>query len=349
MKRKLIYTTNYILFMIVILMLSGCTQSTGSEVVETLKEDRSVALIPIIDEEQAEEYSKEALEYTYDKKDSELHADSIDLSPMGIAIPEGITVNEEEIVVADSGNDSLYVMDLQGEDHSKIGGIGNGECEFLDPTGLTYSGGNYYVVDSGNNRIEILDKSFNYVDQLQLPDIKFSPEDHFTGIAIDGNNGIYVCGTFTKESGIYYKSPDEQEFKRIGIGFYGSLFEADGTVYAMNQGNVFINEKEELFGMCGGDNRLWRIEGTNFEEICSLPVGRMPESFAVAGDKVTLLSSYEMGIMTFDAASGKYLSTPYMYKNGTDVPDESYMTMSNSNIYLTNRNENRILILSGEK
>ena len=68
----------------------------------------------------------------------------------------------------------------------------------------------------------------------------------------------------------------------------------------------------------------------------------------VSGDKVTFLSSYEMGVLTFDITSGSYLSTPYMYRSGKDLPDESYMTMSNNTIYITNRNENNILILSGE-
>ena len=331
------------------LMLTGCgTNSKGNTITVELKEDGKTALIPIIDENQAEERSKKAQQYTFEVHTSDLKADSIDLSQLGISIPEGIVTSEEKIVVADSGSDCLYAIDFQGENTSKIGEIGSGECEFLDPTGLAYTRGYYYVVDSGNDRIEILDKDFGYVDQLHLPDVKFSPEDHFTSIAIDENDGIYVCGTFAKNSGIYYKSQEEQEFRRIGIGFYGSLFEDNGTVYAMNQGNIFINDKEDTFGICGGDNSLWRIEGAELENLCTLPVGRAPESFVVSGDKVTFLSSYEMGILTFDITSGSYLSTPYMYRSGKDLPDESYMTMSNNTIYITNRNENNILILSGE-
>ena len=334
---------------IVILMLAGCSmESRESAIITEFKEDGKTSIIPIIDEDRAEELSKEAQKYTYEEYASNLQVDSIDLSALGISTPEGILSDEERIIIADSENNCLYVMDLQGEIISKVGGIGNGKCEFLHPTGLSYTGGKYYIVDSGNDRIEILDKDFDYIDQVHLPDVKFSPEDYFTGIAIDADDGIYVCGSFIKNSGIYYKSLEEQDFKRIGVGFYGSLFEDNGTIYAMNQGNIFINENEETFGICGGDNSLWRIEGIDLEEICTLPVGRAPESFVVSGDKVTFLSSYEMGIMTFDNASGSYLSTPYMYKDGKDVPDESYLTMSNNTIYITNRKENNILILSGE-
>ena len=199
--------------LLVFLMLTGCSTNSRSNTITTeLKEDGKTALIPIIDEDQAEERSKEAQKYTYEVHASDLKADSIDLSQLGISTPEGIVVDEEKIVISDSGNNCLYAMGLHGENLSKVGGIGNGKCEFLHPTGLTYTGGKYYVVDSGNDRIEILDKDFGYVDQLHLPDVKFSPDDHFTSIAIDENGGIYVCGTFAKNSGIYYKSQEEQEF-----------------------------------------------------------------------------------------------------------------------------------------
>ena len=141
---------------IVILMLTGCSmESRESAIITEFKEDGKTSIIPIIDEDRAEELSKEAQKYTYEVHASDLKADSIDLSQLGISTPEGIIADEERIVIADSGNNCLYVMDLQGENMSKVGGIGNGECEFLHPTGLAYTRGYYYVVDSGNDRIEI--------------------------------------------------------------------------------------------------------------------------------------------------------------------------------------------------
>ena len=85
-----------------------------------------------------------------------------------------------------------------------------------------------------------------------------------------------------------------------------------------------------------------------------------PKLFSVIKkyNKQTLMADLMAGIIVgivalplaiaFGIASGNYLSTPYMYKDGKDVPYESYMTMSNNTIYITNRNENNILILSGE-
>ena len=152
MKRKNIL----LILLIVFLMFTRCrTNSKENTLVAEFKEDGKTALIPIIDEDQAEERSKEAQKYTYEVHASDLKADSIDLSQLGISTPEGIVVDEEKIVISDSGNNCLYVMDLQGENLSKVGGIGNGECEFLHPTGLAYTRGYYYVVDSGNDRIEI--------------------------------------------------------------------------------------------------------------------------------------------------------------------------------------------------
>jgi len=75
--------------LLVFLMLTGCSTNSRSNTITTeLKEDGKTALIPIIDEDQAEERSKEAQKYTYEVHASDLKADSIDLSQLGISTPE---------------------------------------------------------------------------------------------------------------------------------------------------------------------------------------------------------------------------------------------------------------------
>ena len=72
--------------LLVFLMLTGCSTNSRSNTITTeLKEDGKTALIPIIDEDQAEERSKEAQKYTYEVHASDLKADSIDLSQLGIS------------------------------------------------------------------------------------------------------------------------------------------------------------------------------------------------------------------------------------------------------------------------
>ena len=85
MKRKNIL----LILLIVFLMFTGCrTNSKENTLVAEFKEDGITALIPIIDEDQAEERSKEAQKYTYEMHASDLKADSIDLSQLGISTPE---------------------------------------------------------------------------------------------------------------------------------------------------------------------------------------------------------------------------------------------------------------------
>ena len=70
---------------IVILMLTGCSmESRESAIITEFKEDGKTSIIPIIDEDRAEELSKEAQKYTYEVHASDLKADSIDLSQLGI-------------------------------------------------------------------------------------------------------------------------------------------------------------------------------------------------------------------------------------------------------------------------
>ena len=78
-----------LVLLLIFLMLTGCSTNSRSNTITTeLKEDGKTALIPIIDEDQAEERSKEAQKYTYEVHASDLKADSIDLSQLGISTPE---------------------------------------------------------------------------------------------------------------------------------------------------------------------------------------------------------------------------------------------------------------------
>ena len=75
-------------FIFVNFILAPRTNSKENTLVAEFKEDGITALIPIIDEDQAEERSKEAQKYTYEVHASDLKADSIDLSQLGISTPE---------------------------------------------------------------------------------------------------------------------------------------------------------------------------------------------------------------------------------------------------------------------
>lgn len=67
----------------------------------------------------------------------------------------GIDLRNGIFVVSDFKNDLVYMMTMKGKVLQRIGGTGNSKGKFHGPEGVSFdSKGNFYVVDSGNCRIQ---------------------------------------------------------------------------------------------------------------------------------------------------------------------------------------------------
>lgn len=92
------------------------------------------------------------------------------------------------IYLLDSGNHRILVFDQNGIFVKKMGSVGQGPGELLNPSDFELIGDSLLVVaDDGNNRIQILDNSGNYKSGFKL---KFSP--HNFEIEIDSKCRIYI-------------------------------------------------------------------------------------------------------------------------------------------------------------
>lgn len=73
--------------------------------------------------------------------------------------PRGIGFDGQNFVVADTGGQRVALVSMDGNLMGSWGSIGNGSGQFKGPLDATSDGkGNYYVADSENNRIQVLDK-----------------------------------------------------------------------------------------------------------------------------------------------------------------------------------------------
>jgi sugar lactone lactonase YvrE len=79
--------------------------------------------------------------------------------------PQGIAIDlNENIYVADTGNNRVQKFDSNGKFQIYIGGIGSGSQQFDSPNDICSPDGlNVYVTDLNNNRIHILDRKLNSV------------------------------------------------------------------------------------------------------------------------------------------------------------------------------------------
>jgi hypothetical protein len=69
--------------------------------------------------------------------------------------PHGLAVDGHgDVFVADSGNNRVQEFFATGKYITQFGSSGSGAGQFSDPLGIAVAGGQAYVVDAGNNRVE---------------------------------------------------------------------------------------------------------------------------------------------------------------------------------------------------
>lgn len=72
--------------------------------------------------------------------------------------PAGVTVGQDQLIyVANTGKNNIAVFDIEGNLILEYGNLGAGMGNFTRPTDLKLGKDRIFVVDSGNNRIQILE------------------------------------------------------------------------------------------------------------------------------------------------------------------------------------------------
>lgn len=88
--------------------------------------------------------------------------------------PSDIEIDHQRsmIYIVDTGSHCVFVFDYQGKFIKSFGNEGQGPGEFSRPTGLhIMENSSVAVADKGNNRIQIFDKSWNFVSNINTKSI----------------------------------------------------------------------------------------------------------------------------------------------------------------------------------
>ena len=89
------------------------------------------------------------------------------------------------------GNDGVEKFSAAGRDVGRLGGSGSGPGEFSTPTGMAIDGaGNVFVLDTGNNRIQELSESGQYIGEWPGPTSR--PFFLHSEMAMDNTGNVYV-------------------------------------------------------------------------------------------------------------------------------------------------------------
>ncbi len=116
--------------------------------------------------------------------------------------PASITIDRTtgRIYVSDTLRHMVIIMDDRGRLIAKIGKRGGGDQpgDFKLPGQLVVGGGELYVIDVGNARIQVLDTAGHFRRAINL-----TWADNRTGLALDGQGNIYVSDPVLNQIQVY--------------------------------------------------------------------------------------------------------------------------------------------------
>jgi DNA-binding beta-propeller fold protein YncE len=115
--------------------------------------------------------------------------------PSGIAV-RNIAPGEENIYVADEGNDRVVELNANGETLRQWGSAGTGEGRFHAPASVAIDGaGDIYVLDSENNRVEQFEGDGHFLTKWGVRGLLLGEFSQPSAIAVDCAGNVYVADT----------------------------------------------------------------------------------------------------------------------------------------------------------
>lgn len=266
----------------------------------------------------------------------------------------GLIMFDENFLLTDINNNRLVLFDKDGNLILEKGNIGNGELEFDAPTAIAKDNNNLYILESGNFRIQILNKDFEFKEEIDLNDVFASvleDEMYFKrcslwSILIDSKGGIYLSLADAwqgAESKVYYISPDRKTYKGIGSYLGGILLMNDDILYVIERSEYIKGDNENTVEIStpNGKNNLVKIVDGIVTDTYELPEMARASGAFIKDNEIYIAYAYKSQIDKFDL-DGKRISTIYKHDSNINVKLNSMIMDESKNIYVVAQSENLI-------
>ena len=171
----------------IVACLIGCQKSDNYELMKESKQQ----VLPIYEKKDAEvQGEKCALETLQDVYKSDYILEEWKIEKIGE--PGGIFCNDEAVLISDKKTDCIFEVDYAGNILKEVGGTGSGEGEFISPSAITMCNEKIYVLDQGNNRIQVLDKELDYIEEIKLKNTQSTDPNYIPEVLSVNQESIWV-------------------------------------------------------------------------------------------------------------------------------------------------------------
>lgn len=312
------------------LALTACQKS---EYAKKMEETRDSA-IPIVKEAELgdDSFEEEYLNESPAKKaDKNFKLDKTEIM--------GMVSTEDGMLCVDGKNSQLILLSPDGTVLEKKGELGSSPGEFQNPTGITKDDKYIYVLDDGNNRIQLFDMEMEYVKEIAIDKSRFEAQTIFRDLAVNGSGDIYMSGDTLLNPGIVFYSAPGYIQEHIEENFCGFLSSFDGKIYALTSGQIYLPSDPEAyvgFGLRSGACTFLSVDGKKMTRVSSLEGQNYANDFIVNENMIYCTNSTYAELQKFKT-DGKYQDSLGQFDEGASY---NYVAEdTEGNIYVSNGND----------
>ena len=262
---------------------------------------------------------------------------SIDTKSIG-----GLVCRDNDVIIADRDYDRLIVMDYNNKIIKTVGKLGSGNLKISKPTDVAVSNDKIFVLESDNKRVQILDKNFNFLENISYEPVleSFDKRAFISDIEVDKDENIYLSSVNGEYSKIMVYVASRKEFKELGNNFYGSLAKYKDEVFAISEATKKVGEKGTYVGVQTGYNYIFKLNPNKMTLLGELYLGLMPSGVVKTDEGLYCVSHVYKCLMYFD----NDLNYKYSLLKTEDSSFHSYLAKSEKyGFYLTFPDKNEII------
>lgn len=258
--------------------------------------------------------------------------------------PFGIAALQDSVIICDIGNHCLREFDFNGNELRTIGQLGNGSGEFIRPTGLSYSNEAFYVVDSGNNRIQVLDRNLEYQREYVLDKLNGNTDTYYTDIAICKNDtGIVLTNSIVQEDATAHFVDSNGSVKKTSFVINGYASCEDDRMYCLNTFELFKSGTSYVADI--KKSKLCEYVNDEVRDIFEFPSIYGPTDFIIDGDDIYVLSCVWAQLDHFKT-DGSYIETIWEFEQ---LSPESFLESTPQGGFVVTDGQNKVVYFLGRK